>query len=115
MKADILEKSQEINNLREYIIEKDHEINNLTNEIKNLKDRNQQMKHDMEKSEKYLTQNQFQELVDIVFSPNTIPNFINLKVKIKNLKLKDFLPCYEKEKENFMKLVSKTKKNNPSF
>ncbi|CAB4487252.1 uncharacterized protein OCT59_001365 [Rhizophagus irregularis] len=81
-------------------------------EIKNLKEeitvRKQQIK-DLEKS--YLTQDQFQELVNIAFSPNTYSNFINLKTKIKLLKLKEFLPYYEKEKENFMKLVSKAKEH----
>ncbi|GBC29674.2 hypothetical protein GLOIN_2v1476171 [Rhizophagus irregularis DAOM 181602=DAOM 197198] len=92
LKADIIEKSQQINNLRENIAEKDRKINNFDGGNKKFKRRNY-------------------KLVNIAFSPNTYSNFINLKTKIKLLKLKEFLPYYEKEKENFMKLVSKAKEH----
>ncbi|RIA90596.1 hypothetical protein C1645_769506 [Glomus cerebriforme] len=82
----------EIENLNKAIAEKDQQIESLKKEI-----------------EQTPTQSQFQELVDIVFSPNTDLDFDNLKNEIKRLKLKDCLPLFQKEKDAFTKLITNAK------
>jgi len=82
----------EIEKLNKAIAEKDQQIESLKRE-----------------NEQTPTLSQFQELVDIVFSPKTELDFSNLKNEIKGLKLKFYLPYFQKEKDTFTKLITKAK------
>ncbi|CAG8715273.1 12313_t:CDS:2 [Rhizophagus irregularis] len=85
LKADIIEKSQQINNLRENIAEKDRKINNFDGGNKKFKRRN--------------------------YSKKTANKGFRKKLFNSRSISREFLPYYEKEKENFMKLVSKAKEH----
>jgi hypothetical protein len=82
----------EIEKLNQAIAEKDKQIESLKSE-----------------NEKTPTLSQFQELVDIVFSPNADFDFNKLKKEIKELKLKFYLPYFQKEKDAFAKLITDAK------
>ncbi|GBB91611.1 hypothetical protein RclHR1_00190024 [Rhizophagus clarus] len=82
----------EIEKLNQSIAEKDQQIESLKKE-----------------NEQTPTLSQFKELVEIVFSPNTDLDFNSLKKEIKELKLKFYLPYFQKEKDAFTKLITDAK------
>ncbi|CAG8441502.1 uncharacterized protein OCT59_029282 [Rhizophagus irregularis] len=82
----------EIEKLNQAIAEKDQQIESLKKE-----------------NEETPTLSQFQELVDIVFSPNTDLDFNKLKKEIKGLKLKFYLPHFQKEENTLKKLITDAK------
>ncbi|CAB4386449.1 unnamed protein product [Rhizophagus irregularis] len=82
----------EIEKLNQAIAEKDQQIESLKKE-----------------NEETPTLSQFQELVDIVFSPNTDLDFNKLKKEIKGLKLKFYLPYFQKEENTLKKLITDAK------
>lgn len=82
----------EIEKLNQSIAEKDQQIESLKKE-----------------NEKTPSLSQFQELVDIVFSPNTDLDFNKLKKEIKGLKLKFYLPYFQKEENTYKKLITNAK------
>ncbi|CAG8484193.1 3752_t:CDS:1 [Funneliformis mosseae] len=81
----------EIKTLKQQIQEKDQQITNLTKQ-----------------TEQTPTFKQFQELNEIAL-PSSELNFDLLKKEIKRLKLKDFIPYYKKQKDDFERLVANAK------
>ncbi|CAG8563366.1 17337_t:CDS:1 [Funneliformis caledonium] len=83
----------EIKALKQQIQEKDQQITNLTKQ-----------------TEQTPTFKQFQELNEIAL-PSSELDFDILKKEIKRLRLKDFIPYYEKQKDDFQSLVDDAKNN----
>ncbi|CAI2169782.1 19345_t:CDS:2 [Funneliformis geosporum] len=85
------QQAEEIEELKQQIQEKDQQIENLEKHI-----------------EKTLTLEQFQDLNGIAL-PNSELDFENLKQEVKRLKLKDFIPYFKEQKDDFSQLVSNAK------
>jgi hypothetical protein len=70
--------------------------------------KDQQIKELKKETEQTPTLRQFQELNNIAL-PTTELNFDNLKREVQRLKLKDFIPYFQEQKDNLDQLINSTK------
>ncbi|CAI2169437.1 9245_t:CDS:2 [Funneliformis geosporum] len=84
------------------------ETSKLLKKQAQIQEKDQQIENLEKHIEKTLTLEQFQDLNGIAL-PNSELDFENLKQEVKRLKLKDFIPYFKEQKDDFSQLVSNAK------